>query len=153
MADNSTVGGLQPLGDPLGRQPRRDPRDGHPPGGQPARERPAETDSVELSATATAAFDLLEQRVLAATRQRLSTRDHAPGAIVRAAAPVGAAAAVARIQSSQHWLLGGQAADPAQLLSAFVEGLDETEAILGEIAPGDAAVAQWLAAVRARLEA
>lgn len=149
MADNGTVGGLQPLGDRFDQKPQwshqeapqqapRQPSGGH-----------AEADSVDLSPTAAAAFALLEQRVLAATRLATPESSHPIGTIVRGQGPSTPAAVVAWIQSSQHWCLGSAVIDALLLQRAFIDGLDETEAILRDVAPGDASLMPWFAAVRA----
>jgi len=152
MAESNTVGGLEPLGDGFGRQPRRQRDEAR--GGPRARPAPpaAGADSVELAPASAAAFLLLEQRVLAATRQRVGAGEP-PGALVRAGMPQNPAAAVARIQSAQHWCLGAAAADPAQLAAALRDGLSETETILRDVARDDAALQAWFAALRAVLEA
>ncbi len=148
MADQGAVGGLQPLGDRYGsarQQPHHD-------GPASSRQQPAPrhgADSIELAPAGAAAMDLLEQRVLAATRLAVPPVGHPPLAIVRADIGSSPAAAVARIQSAQHWCLGGIAAEPAVLTQAFLAGLDETESILHDVARSDAAVDRWLAAVRA----
>src|SRR5262245_17369608 len=109
MAESNTVSGLEPMGDGFGRRPRRQ-RDEARHGAQARPVQPAaDADSVELAPTSAAAFLLLEQRVLAATRQRAAAGEP-PGALVRAGMPASPAAAVARIQSAQHWCLGSAAA-------------------------------------------
>src|SRR6185436_4286382 len=150
MVGSNTVSGLEPFGDGFGRQPRRQRDEGH--GGARAQPAPvaAGTDSVELALSEAAVFLLLEQRVLAATRQRVGAGDP-PGALVRAGMPASPAAAVARIQSAQHWCLGGAAADAMLLGAAFRDGLAETETILRDVARADVALQAWFAAVRAVL--
>jgi hypothetical protein len=152
MVDSGAVGGLGPLGDRHGPTPPHQERH-H---GQPAAETAAPRgDSAVVAAGAAAAFALLRERVLAATRRRALGRSPSgtPPAVYagRGAAVTApdAAAAIAAIENEQRWLAAGRLEfDAAALRGAFVEGLDETEAILREVAPGDAAAAEWFFSVR-----
>lgn len=150
MTDYGALGGVQPLRDRTGQNPSAPhprtggeaaPRRGGDQGPSPA------ADSAELVLDVHAAYALLEQRVLAATRRLVPGFGAQIGVIVRSEPPATPAAASARLHSAQHWGLRGCTAEPEVLAAAFVIGRDETLAILADVAPAATAVAAFIAAI------
>jgi hypothetical protein len=152
MADSGALGGLTPAGDRYGGAPHHDRGRGAPQRPEP----PRTGDSVLLRSGVDAALALLRERVLAATRRLVPGMPQAGtifgsgyGASTASADAAGAEAAVAAIENEQRWIAACRPElDAAALRCAFDEGLDDTEAILREVAAVSDEVAPWLLAVR-----
>lgn len=149
---NDAVGGLQPLADRFGPAVRHRAGADARHRDAPARER--EGDRAEFSDGGAAAFGLLRERVLAATRRLLDIDGNAAVPAFQARAPAAAAAAVAAIHAAQRWLAGaaGASPEPAVIDRAFALGLAEAMAILRDVGRWDAGVASWFSAVVACVE-
>jgi hypothetical protein len=147
MGDNGALGGVQPTGDRHGR-PAEPPPDRPPPGGSHGSPPHQPADEALVHAGPDAAYPLLRERVLAATRRIL---EHAatepPFAGPAKASP---AAAVQRIRAEQRWLAGAgsaRAAVAAGLELAFRAGYDDATAILRDVGRWDELVAAWFVEV------
>lgn len=143
MTDHGALGGLQPIGDRYAHAQPRGHGQSAPQGGSDRAMHPA--DSVELSEGRATAALLLEQRVLAYTRDMVPGCPPHPGTIVQALPVADPQAVAERIQAEQRWLCGDRAGSVV-LFAAFLAGAEDAEAILKERGVGD--LTSWFEAVR-----
>lgn len=155
MPDLRAIDGLEPLAERFGQK-------------SPPREREAvapdeddrskgDCDTALVHRGGEVAFALLQKSVLLATCKRLfgaeATAAHSthPTDPFVHATPRTPMQVVARIQRDQRWLAAGHVGCDVQLHAAFVEGLDQTEAILRDVDQEDARTHGWFVAVRSAL--
>lgn len=155
MPDLRAIDGLEPLAERFGQKspPREREASAHE---EDDRTRAA-LDTAEVHRGGEVAFALLQKLVLSATERRLfgaenaATRPTHPTDPFVHATPRTPTQVVASIQRDQRWLAAGHVGCDILLHAAFIEGLDQTEAILRDVDQEDARTHAWFVAVRSAL--